>query len=444
MPTFQERLEELTDLGLTRYEARAYLGLLELGEAKASEVGRTSKVPRGRVYEILQALHEKGLVELLPGTPRRFRPVSLHGFLRKKERHLRARADEIDRKLDELASQFPVGPGRRREEVGQFLVFRRRRPIMAKMREMIEGASGETLVVCSEACAIRGAKVHLRAYQEQAAAGVRQRMVCNVTERNAEAIEALGSALAIRHQGPGNRVATFMVVDGRQAIVSHWSPDDDDPFQGNDVAIWSDDEGMARALQEIGERAWEEGPDADTRLWEVRKAVSSDGTEILIEGEPLRRALDIAVALARDEIWSSTFNSLVNAEYKTFMDILEPLSERSVRRRVHIGYDGGPLRGAQAKADRGWEVRVSESVSLGRYLGIDRTMVVLFVTSPTSEEGVVPREEGVRGGNEFLLRTRDRRAVEVFREAYERAWERAVPLEEFTPERDGRKLRSVG
>src|SRR5919197_290602 len=58
---------ELTRLGLTMYEARAYLALVRRGSSTASEVARVASLPRQRIYDVLESLLEKGLAAAHPG-----------------------------------------------------------------------------------------------------------------------------------------------------------------------------------------------------------------------------------------------------------------------------------------------------------------------------------------------------------------------------------------
>src|SRR5207245_7541440 len=65
VPINQDRLRKMADHGLTEYQARVYLTLLDLGSATASQISPLSKVPRTRLYATMQQLHEKGHVQLL-------------------------------------------------------------------------------------------------------------------------------------------------------------------------------------------------------------------------------------------------------------------------------------------------------------------------------------------------------------------------------------------
>ena len=53
----------LEDVGLTQYEADAYITVLELGSASATEIADASGVPQARVYDVLRHLEGEGYVE---------------------------------------------------------------------------------------------------------------------------------------------------------------------------------------------------------------------------------------------------------------------------------------------------------------------------------------------------------------------------------------------
>ena len=68
-------ISNLEKLGLTENEARAYIGLVSLREAKASDIHELTNVPRAKIYEILRSLAKKGYLEVRQGTPTYFRAV---------------------------------------------------------------------------------------------------------------------------------------------------------------------------------------------------------------------------------------------------------------------------------------------------------------------------------------------------------------------------------
>jgi sugar-specific transcriptional regulator TrmB len=65
-------IQQLTALGLNKYEACAYLALLGHHDSSAVEVADRAGVPRQRVYDVLESLRERGLIVLRDGRPTRY------------------------------------------------------------------------------------------------------------------------------------------------------------------------------------------------------------------------------------------------------------------------------------------------------------------------------------------------------------------------------------
>ena len=61
-------VSQLTRLGLTSYEAKAYLALIRRDSYTAAQVARQSGLPRQRIYDVLGSLVQKGLATARPGS----------------------------------------------------------------------------------------------------------------------------------------------------------------------------------------------------------------------------------------------------------------------------------------------------------------------------------------------------------------------------------------
>lgn len=55
----------LKGIGLTQYEAKIYLAMLEIGEGTTGEILKKAGVHTGKVYEILHSLRQKGLASMV-------------------------------------------------------------------------------------------------------------------------------------------------------------------------------------------------------------------------------------------------------------------------------------------------------------------------------------------------------------------------------------------
>ena len=77
----------LKGIGLTLYEAQAYVTLTSLIQATAVEVSEKSGIPRSKIYDVLKKLNEKDFIEIEDGRPLTYiakSPVEVLG--REKER----------------------------------------------------------------------------------------------------------------------------------------------------------------------------------------------------------------------------------------------------------------------------------------------------------------------------------------------------------------------
>jgi|GEM_PF-1448479 sugar-specific transcriptional regulator TrmB len=96
-----EAVEELMKLGFTEYQAKVFSALTYIGPSGASEISRASGVPRTKVYEILEELVNKQVVEYRRGRPTVYRalpPFTLTKILT--QTYLRS-AQRVERLLEE-------------------------------------------------------------------------------------------------------------------------------------------------------------------------------------------------------------------------------------------------------------------------------------------------------------------------------------------------------
>jgi len=76
MAPLPRSVTELTQLGLTTYEAKAYVALLGRDSFTAAQVSRQAGLPRQRIYDVLGSLVEKGLASSRPGAVVKYAAVA--------------------------------------------------------------------------------------------------------------------------------------------------------------------------------------------------------------------------------------------------------------------------------------------------------------------------------------------------------------------------------
>ncbi len=65
----------LETLGLTEYEAKAYISLVEKGTSTAGDLSALSEIPHSKIYEVLMRLEKRKLIQTQKGRPILFKAV---------------------------------------------------------------------------------------------------------------------------------------------------------------------------------------------------------------------------------------------------------------------------------------------------------------------------------------------------------------------------------
>ncbi|HWG90300.1 MAG TPA: helix-turn-helix domain-containing protein [Candidatus Thermoplasmatota archaeon] len=249
------RVQRLMDHGLTEYEARGYLALLELESAEASHLSDLSRVPRTKIYQALEGLEQKKLLRVIPERPKRYVVEPFSNYLDELERQFRARAENIVTNKDSLAEEFAPKGNFQMTDAGNFIVLKGRANITSRMAEMLAKA-GKDVSVLASAAAGKRLDYHHTTLQEAMSRGAEGKLLCPYTEKNEQARELLGDVLEIRESFVNLGAVTLLFVDDREVLFAHHVPDDTHYFQGSDVALWSDDPTLVKTLKGLFLIAW--------------------------------------------------------------------------------------------------------------------------------------------------------------------------------------------
>jgi sugar-specific transcriptional regulator TrmB len=71
----QTAVDILDELGLKKYEAATFVALARITQGTAKDINKVADVPRTRVYDAVDQLHEYGLVDIQQSNPQQFRAV---------------------------------------------------------------------------------------------------------------------------------------------------------------------------------------------------------------------------------------------------------------------------------------------------------------------------------------------------------------------------------
>lgn len=99
-------LKNLTELGFTDYESKVYMALINRDLQSANEITKSTGVPRGRIYDILNGLLEKGFCIMVPGTIKKFKAIDPSISFEKLFTELKEKENKLKKTIDEVREQY--------------------------------------------------------------------------------------------------------------------------------------------------------------------------------------------------------------------------------------------------------------------------------------------------------------------------------------------------
>lgn len=207
--------ERLMELGFTEYEARAYIALLEANPVTAYEAAKNAGIPTSKIYEVLDRLETKGIVQAFEeGDRRKFVPLEAGQFLDAQSVRLSGTIGDLRAGLESIGNKQPVS-----------LVWNVRdyRSLSDYLKTIIDSAKTNLLVSAwpeeiaaisdwLKAAVARGTKVAVVLFGEPAALGY----AAGMTDIGIVYPHPIGYTLYAEKGGRG----ITAVADGAQAIVA--------------------------------------------------------------------------------------------------------------------------------------------------------------------------------------------------------------------------------
>lgn len=134
-----ELVDHLNTLGFKEYEAHTLVALFRLGTATAKDIADNSDVPRTRVYDAIDPLHESGLVDIQHTSPKKFTVLSRESLVRKLNTDRENTIIEVAELFEQLG---PVEP--QTEQMGVWTVTGRD-SVVERVFEFIDEAHDEII-----------------------------------------------------------------------------------------------------------------------------------------------------------------------------------------------------------------------------------------------------------------------------------------------------------
>ena len=246
-PVSEDAKKVLHEVGLTEYETRAYLILLERGVMTASEVSEHGGIPYSKVYETLNSLERKGWIEAERGRPSRYFPKAPSESLEA----ARLRLEDMVTSwrhviLDELQPRYEK---RELMEKPDIWILRGEFSILAKLKEMLDVVKSELLIaVPAFAKGFVDSSVSVLGQVRNSGVSVK---VMVAGDWDVEEIANVGEA-RLRDNLFGGGV----IVDGKEALLFLGEADTKRSYSGL-LVIWSNHIGLVKFAREYFQLLWD-------------------------------------------------------------------------------------------------------------------------------------------------------------------------------------------
>lgn len=246
-PVSEDAKKTLREVGLTEYETKSYLTLLEHGTMTASEVSEHGGVPYSKIYETLNSLERKGWIEVEQGRPSRYFPKAPSEAL--EAARLRLEDMVSGWKNSVLTELQPLYEQRELLEKPDIWILRGEFSIMAKLKEMLDVVKSELLIaVPTFAKPFVDSSVSLLSQVRASGVDVKVMVTGKWTQKE---LAQLGDA-RLRDNLFGGGV----IVDGKEALLFLGEADTKRSYTGL-LVIWSNHIGLVKFAREYFQLLWD-------------------------------------------------------------------------------------------------------------------------------------------------------------------------------------------
>lgn len=256
-----EILKTLVNCGLSEYESKVYSSLVFMGTSKAGMISKESEVPQSKIYEVLDQLMSKQLVEVFEGRPKEFRAAEPENALK---RLLEEKVKEIESVKSQVESMSGFLKESKKEEVGGgvwIVKGDRFKEFFNKTADMLERSEKYVYAITRDFSRSASFAESLNRCMKR---GVKVRVV------GMEKINQMNYYRALWYKDKGIEVRSFdakvhprvIVVDGKEVLLRlDYNPQKRNRFQFS--SLWSEDASLVAVMDNYVKNMWKNAKPVD-------------------------------------------------------------------------------------------------------------------------------------------------------------------------------------
>ncbi|HLF06908.1 MAG TPA: helix-turn-helix domain-containing protein [Thermoplasmata archaeon] len=420
MSSRAQRLEHLRSFGLSPYQARLYLNLLEQGEGSAGQLAKRAGIPRGRIYEILRVMESRGLVNVSPEKPTRFSAMPADEMLERHSQQLRKEADEIARDRITIETMFRPERTEANEPPPRFHVVRGRRQVASRFRTLARGAVKSVEMQLSAEAPAEVRQTVANAVTEAFARRVGLRMVSCFDETVPVVLQVLAKKVPGRLRlihAP--QALNLLVADRRSLLLWNARQRGGDPAGEEEIAIMTDDESTVRSFHELFDERWASAGDPGVVIERLRAGAPLEGFKLLrSSGEAFDRYQE-SLQRARRTVLDFTSAARLAQLAAGSPQVVDKPSGPALRDLVHVSADA--IAGLKQFHPRAIIRHLPLDFGL-RFTVVDQRECFIFSPLSTGDDARSPYADTLYSDNPEVAK--------VYQAVFEHLWAQSVPVQE--------------
>ncbi len=261
-------LESLRGIGLNLYERNLYTAILIKKVATASELSELSRVPRARVYDVLESLEQKGFVVVQHGSPFKYVAVEPKEAFENLKSNIKKEAELTVTRLEELKKSEIMADlvslykkDLKMISPGSFnAVIKSEDKIRMQTKTLLSKAKTQVNILTSEK-GIADLKEHMRSFSKLKSKNVEINIMGPITTRNRkQAMELLPYANLKHLEGVELPLGKLQIIDGEHVLMGLVNDTEIEPSQ--EIAFWTQSSHVANELMTpIFKQLWTQAKD---------------------------------------------------------------------------------------------------------------------------------------------------------------------------------------
>lgn len=242
-----DQINLLKKLGFTEYETRAYLSLAKLGSSTVREVVQDSKLPRNKAYEALSKLEEKGKIESIPVSPKKFRIIDPEAF-----------NEEIDNLKKGVSDLIKLVEQPKIEEYKEFFWITKGRKAIHDKFAIHNLKVKKELLICHKIS--KSYSKNIKTIKEAIEQGVKVKIITTYDEKETDAYDIfkkIGAEIKFYDEKKYGKLLRISIFDGKNASIVIGSPE----VRSHEdyIMLWTESKIFANMLRNYFLSVWGSG-----------------------------------------------------------------------------------------------------------------------------------------------------------------------------------------